>query len=138
MKKAYVEPNHFPVFRWNHCLDRSHWCPAPTPLPLPHQCTRLDFHLSVPLSEVSSHCWSLLCCQHGRLQAAESSPPRPKSLIPLPLAPRWDNSGVLNQLPVPRRIKLRLITVTSGLKTCPLKCCLPFPVSLPHSLHLPN
>lgn len=28
--KPDVKPNHFPSFSWNHCLGRSHWCPAPS------------------------------------------------------------------------------------------------------------
>ena len=84
VNKACGKPNHFPVFSWS---------PIPMPLPLAPKCKRLDFQLPcLCLRCPSSCCSSLLCCQHGRLEAAESSPqPNGWSLCPMTLG--WNNSG---------------------------------------------
>lgn len=72
INKAYAKPNHFPIFSWNHCHGRSFGCHSPIPESLPLSVAGLTSNcrclcLSCPLAA------SRLCCQHGRLEAAEGS-----------------------------------------------------------------
>lgn len=99
-------------------------CPCPWHL-------RLDFQLQ---------CLCLRCllaarvCSVASMGVGKQQRAAPNQMAG-PFAP-WPLGGiiqvsVLNQLPIPRWIKLQLLKVMSGLKTCPCKCCLLFPAHFP-------